>query len=81
MPVTSDVVAYSRDQPNIRARSTNDRTVTTTRGLLGSIAQRARRWPSSFHMCGGAAAETPNMGLHLTASSVRSYVAPASGSR
>src|SRR5712691_3967450 len=62
-PVTSEVVARSRDQPHIRARSTNDQTVTTTRGLPGRLPQRARRWPSSFHMCGGAAAETPNIAL------------------
>ena len=65
-PVTSDVVAYSRDQPHIRARSTNDQTVTTTRGLLGSIALHARHGPSSFHMCGGVAAETPNIALEPT---------------
>jgi hypothetical protein len=35
-PVTSDMVAYSRDQPHRRARSTNDQTVTTTRGSWGA---------------------------------------------
>jgi hypothetical protein len=32
----------------------------------------------SFHMCGGAAAKAPNKGVELTASSVRSCLAPAS---
>jgi transposase len=42
MPVTSDVVASSRDQPLKRARSTNDKTVSTTDGLSARIAQRLR---------------------------------------
>ena len=37
-------------------------------------------WPCSFHMCGGVAAEAPNQGLELTASSVRSCLAPAASS-
>ena len=36
-PVTSDVVASFRDQPNKRAHSTNAGTVTTTHGLLRRI--------------------------------------------
>src|SRR5712691_3145060 len=64
-PVTSDVVADSRDQPHQRAQGTNAGTVTTTHGLQGRIAQSARRCPSSFHMCGGAAAEAPNQAVVL----------------
>src|SRR2546429_5429314 len=41
-PVTSDVVADSRDQPNIRAHSTNAGTVTTTHGLPRRRAGNAR---------------------------------------
>src|SRR5262244_3721229 len=41
-PVTSDVVANSRDQPNQRAHSTNAGTVTTTHGRLVRIAQNVR---------------------------------------
>ena len=41
-PVTSDVVADSRDQPNIRAHGTNAGTVTTTHGLPATIAENAR---------------------------------------
>ena len=37
-PVTSNVVAYSRDQPNKRAHGTNAGTVTTTHGPPGRIA-------------------------------------------
>ena len=37
-PVTSHVVAYSRDQPHKRAHGTNAGTVTTTHGLSGRIA-------------------------------------------
>ena len=44
-PVTNDVVADSRDQPNIRAHSTNAGTVTTTHGLPGRIARNARSVP------------------------------------
>src|SRR5712691_9688915 len=65
-PVTSDVVADSRDQPHQRAQGTNAGTVTTTHGLQGRIAQSARRCPSSFHMCGGAAAEAPNHRNHAS---------------
>src|SRR6266568_3232255 len=38
-PVTNDVVANSRDQPNQRARSTNAGTVTTTHGRFTRIAR------------------------------------------
>ena len=38
-PVTNDVVANSRDQPNQRAHSTNAGTVTTTHGRLTRIAR------------------------------------------
>ena len=41
-PVTSDVVASSRDQPNQRAHSTNAGTVTTTHGLPRRIAGNAQ---------------------------------------
>ena len=41
-PVTSDVVADSRDQPNQRARGTNAGTVTTTHSLAVRIARNAR---------------------------------------
>src|SRR5207244_13630309 len=41
-PVTNDVVADSRDQPNQRAQSTNVGTVTTTHGLAVRIARKAR---------------------------------------
>ena len=44
-PVTSDVVADSRDQPNIRARGTNAGTVTTTHGPPGRIAGNALAVP------------------------------------
>jgi hypothetical protein len=42
-PVTSDVVASSRDQPHKRAHGTNVGTVTTTHGLRERIARNA--WP------------------------------------
>ena len=38
-PVTNDVVANSRDQPNQRAHSTNAGTVTTTHGRFTRIAR------------------------------------------
>src|SRR6266849_3624218 len=41
-PVTSDVVASSRDQPHKRAHGTNAGTVTTTHGLPATIARNAR---------------------------------------
>src|SRR5215813_15501096 len=41
-PVTNDVVANSRDQPNQRAHSTNAGTVTTTHGRLARITQNVR---------------------------------------
>ena len=44
-PVTSDVVASSRDQPNQRAHSTNAGTVTTTHGLPRRIAEKRTGWP------------------------------------
>src|SRR6266700_4544417 len=44
-PVTNDVVADSRDQPNKRAQSTNAGTVTTTHGLPTRIARNARAGP------------------------------------
>src|SRR5215510_1196987 len=45
-PVTSDVVASSRDQPNKRAHSTNAGTVTTTHGLPRRIAgKKCTGWP------------------------------------
>src|SRR5712691_7376664 len=44
-PVTNDVVAYSRDQPNQRAHGTNAGTVTTTHGLPARIAENARTGP------------------------------------
>src|SRR6266705_1760437 len=44
-PVTNDVVADSRDQPNKRAHSTNAGTVTTTHGLPTRIARNARAGP------------------------------------
>src|SRR5712691_1562288 len=44
-PVTNDVVADSRDQPNKRAQSTNAGTVTTTHGLPTRIARNARADP------------------------------------
>src|SRR2546427_11298756 len=44
-PVTNDVVADSRDQPNKRAHSTNAGTVTTTHGLPTRIARNARADP------------------------------------
>jgi hypothetical protein len=47
-PVTSAVVANSRDQPNQRAQGTNVGTVTTTHGLLTRIARKARAGPVPF---------------------------------
>ena len=47
-PVTNDVVAYSRDQPNQRAHSTNVGTVTTTHGLSSRIARNALAVPVPF---------------------------------
>src|SRR5882724_878443 len=47
-PVTNDVVAHSRDQPNQRAHSTNAGTVTTTHGLLARIARNALAVPVPF---------------------------------
>src|ERR1700756_2814312 len=44
-PVTNDVVADSRDQPNKRAHSTNAGTVTTTHGLPTRIARNTRAGP------------------------------------
>src|SRR6266581_1095065 len=44
-PVTSDVVASSRDQPNQRAHGTNAGTVTTTHGPPGRIAGNALAVP------------------------------------
>src|SRR5437867_10502961 len=44
-PVTNDVVTDSRDQPNIRAHSTNAGTVTTTHGLPTRIACNVRADP------------------------------------
>ena len=44
-PVTSNVVAYSRDQPHKRAHGTNAGTVTTTHGLPTRIARNARTGP------------------------------------
>jgi hypothetical protein len=41
-PVTNDVVANSRDQPNQRAHSTNAGTVTTTHGRPARIARNVR---------------------------------------
>jgi hypothetical protein len=45
-PVTNEVVAYSRDQPNQRAHSTNVGTVTTPHGLSSRIARNA--WAALF---------------------------------
>jgi len=47
-PVTNDVVADSRDQPNQRAHSTNVGTVTTTHGLPARIARNALAVPVPF---------------------------------
>src|SRR5438045_759563 len=44
-PVTNDVVADSRDQPNQRAQSTNAGTVTTTHGLPVRVARNALAVP------------------------------------
>ena len=44
-PVTSDVIADSRDQPHQRARGTNVGTVTTTHGRPTRIARNARAGP------------------------------------
>src|SRR6266702_2138456 len=44
-PVTNDVVADSRDQPNQRAHSTNVGTVTTTHGLPVRVARNALAGP------------------------------------
>src|SRR5712691_9643259 len=44
-PVTSDVVAYSRDQPHQRAHGTKAGTVTTTHGPPGRIAGHALAVP------------------------------------
>jgi len=65
-PVTSEVVADSRDPPHQRAHGPNAGTVTTTHGLQGRRAQSARRCPSAFHMCGGAAAEAPHHAVERT---------------
>jgi hypothetical protein len=77
-PVTSDVVANSRDQPHKRARGTKAGTVTTPHSLHRENSQKRVGCPCSCHMCGGIAAEAPNKGMEPTASSVR--CAPASGS-
>src|SRR5437763_1541726 len=44
-PVTNDVVADSRDQPNKRAHSTNAGTVTTTHGLAHEDSMKRAGWP------------------------------------
>src|SRR6266516_1242921 len=44
-PVTNDVVADSRDQPNIRAHSAKAGTITTTHGLPTRIARNVRAGP------------------------------------
>ena len=77
-PVTSDVVANSRDQPNQRAHGTNAGTVTTTHGFASYDSKKRSRCLCSFRMCGGVAAEAPNKGVQLTAYSLRSFVAAAS---
>src|SRR5207302_6008047 len=46
-PVTNDVGADSRDQPHIRAHSTNAGTVTTTHGLPTRRARNVRAGPVS----------------------------------
>src|SRR6266705_1646263 len=47
-PVTNEVVANSRDQPNHRAHSTHAGTVTTTHALPTRIAPNARAGPVPF---------------------------------
>jgi hypothetical protein len=42
-------------------------------------AQATHGLACSCHMCGGAAAEAPPKGMELTAYSIRSVLAPASG--
>jgi hypothetical protein len=44
-PVTNDVVANSRDQPNQRAHGTNAGTVTTPHGLSARVARNALTVP------------------------------------
>src|SRR2546427_11161762 len=57
-PVTNEVVAHSRDQPNQRAHSTNAGTVTTTHGRPARIARNARAGPVPF-VCDAAQPPTP----------------------
>ena len=78
-PVTSEVVASSRDQPHKRAHGTNAGTVTTTHGPPGRIAGNALAVPVPSTCVAALAAEAPNKGMEPTPNSLRSCVAAAVG--
>src|SRR2546426_4800656 len=75
-PVTSDVVASSRGQPNQRAHSTNAGTVTTTHGLPTRIAPNARAGPVPF-ACEAAQPPKPLTRVGRNDSSLLLTVSPA----
>jgi len=79
-PVTSDVVASSRDPPHKRAHSTKAGTVTTTHGLPRRRAGKRSGWPVPSTCVAAQPPKPLNNRLQATTYSLRSYVAAASGS-